>query len=42
MGVFYVSNGKPECNLYAEHDKAYEEDNTLFVGAVIGAHANHL
>jgi hypothetical protein len=42
MGVFLVSNGKSEGQLTAEHEKAYEEVNTLFVGAVIGAIADHL
>jgi hypothetical protein len=37
MGVFWVSNGKPEGQRIAEHEKAYEEANTLFVSAVIGA-----
>jgi hypothetical protein len=42
MCVFWVSNGKLEDQLTAEHEKAYEEANTLFVGAVIGALAYHL
>jgi hypothetical protein len=37
MGVFWVSNGKPEGQLTAQHEKAYEEANIIFVGAVIGA-----
>jgi hypothetical protein len=37
-----VSNDKQEGQLTTEHDKAYEEDNTLFVGAVIGALADHI
>jgi hypothetical protein len=42
MGVFWVSNDKSEGQLTAEHEKAYEEANTLFIGAVIGALADHL
>jgi hypothetical protein len=42
MCVFWVSNEKPECQLTAEHEKAYEEANTLFVGMVIGSLADHL
>jgi hypothetical protein len=42
MGVFWVSNGKPEDQLTAEHEKAYEKVNTLFVGAVIRAFLDHL
>jgi hypothetical protein len=41
MGVLWVSNGKPEGQPTAEHDKAYEEVNTLFVGAVIGLLISH-
>jgi hypothetical protein len=42
MGVFWISNGKPEGQLTDEHEKDYEEANTLFVGVVIGALAGHL
>jgi hypothetical protein len=42
MGVFWVSNGKLEGQLTAEHEKAYEEANTLFVCVVIGALTDHL
>jgi hypothetical protein len=42
MGVFWVSNSKPEGQLTIEHEKAYEEANTLFVGAMIRALADHL
>jgi hypothetical protein len=42
MSVFWVSNDKPESQLTAEHEKAYEEANTLFIGAVIGAPADHM
>jgi cobalamin-dependent methionine synthase I len=42
MSVFWVSNGKPEGQLTAEHEKAYEEVNTLFVGAVFRALADSL
>jgi hypothetical protein len=42
MGVFWVSNGKLEDQVTAEHEKAYEKANTLFVGAVIRAFLDHL
>jgi hypothetical protein len=42
MGVFLVSNGKPEGQLTDEQEKNYEEINTLFIGVVIETHANHL
>jgi cobalamin-dependent methionine synthase I len=42
MSVFWVSNGKPEGQLTAEYEKAYKDANTLFIGAVIGALADHL
>jgi hypothetical protein len=42
MGVFWVSNGKPESQFTTEHEKTYEETNTLFVSKVIGALADHL
>jgi hypothetical protein len=42
MGVFWVSNGKPESQLTAEHEKAYDVANTLFIGVVIGVLAGHL
>jgi hypothetical protein len=42
MGVFWVSNGNPEGQLTPEQEKEYEEANTLFVSAVIGAHADHM
>jgi hypothetical protein len=42
MGVFWVSSGKPESQLTAEHEKAYDEANTLFIGVVIGVLAGHL
>jgi hypothetical protein len=42
MGVFWVSNENPKGNHTAEHEKAYEDVNTLFVGAVIQALANRL
>jgi hypothetical protein len=42
MGMFCVSNVKPEGQLTTEQEKAYEEANTLFVGAVIGVVADHL
>jgi hypothetical protein len=42
MGVFWVSNGKPEGQLTLQHEKAYEEANPLFVGVMIGALVDHL
>jgi hypothetical protein len=42
MGVLWVSNCKPEGQLTPQQEKEYEEANTLFVGAVIRALANHL
>jgi hypothetical protein len=30
IGVFLVSNGKPEGQLTVDHEKAYEEANTLY------------
>jgi hypothetical protein len=42
MGVFWVYNVKPEGKLTTEHEKTYEEANTLFVDEVIFALANHL
>jgi hypothetical protein len=42
LGVFWVSNGKPEGQLTPEKEKEYEEANTLFVSAVIGVLAYHL
>jgi hypothetical protein len=42
MGVFWFSNGKPEGQLTPQQEKEYEEVNTIFVGVVIGALANHL
>jgi hypothetical protein len=42
MGVLWVSNSKPESQLNDEHENAYEEANPLFVGAVIGALADHI
>jgi hypothetical protein len=42
MGVFWVSNDKPESQLTDKHEKTYKEANTLFIGAVIGALADHL
>jgi hypothetical protein len=41
-GCVLVSNDKREGQITADHEKAYEEANALFVGAVIGAHADHL
>jgi hypothetical protein len=40
--VFCVYNVKPEGKLTTEHEKTYEEANTLFVDEVIFALANHL
>jgi hypothetical protein len=42
ISVFWVSNGKSKGQLTAEHEKAYEEANTPFVGAVIGALTDHM
>jgi hypothetical protein len=42
MGVFWVSNDKPEGQLTTEQEKVYEEANTLFVSAIIGSVADHL
>jgi hypothetical protein len=42
MGVFWLSNGKPEGQLTTKHEKAYEEAKTLFVGVVIGALVDYL
>jgi hypothetical protein len=42
MGMFWVSSGKLEIQLTIEHEKAYEEANTLFLDVVIGAHEDHL
>jgi hypothetical protein len=40
--MFWVSNVKPEGQLTAEHEKTYEEANTLFVSVVIVALTDHL
>jgi hypothetical protein len=42
MNVFWVSEGKPAGQLIAEQEKAYGEVNTIFVGAMIGVHADLL
>jgi hypothetical protein len=42
INVFWVSKGKPEGQLTIEQEKAYLEANTIFVGVVVGALANHL
>jgi hypothetical protein len=42
MDVFWVFNGKLESQLTVEHEKTYEEANTLFVSMVIRVLVDHL
>ena len=42
MNVHHVSKGKPDETLTQEQEKAFQEANTLFVGAVIGTLADRL
>ena len=42
MKVLWVSNGKPAGPLTQEEERAYEEANTIFVGAVIGTLVEYL